>query len=43
MHQRTDDDVLEEQTMINQLLRQKMKVMSEYLSKVVDNQIKSKS
>ncbi len=41
MNQRTDDELLEEQNIINNILRQKLKVVSEHLSKVVDKQIKS--
>ena len=36
-----EDEILEEQTMENNLLRQKLKIVSEYLSKLVDSQITS--
>jgi len=36
LHQRTEDELIEEQTLENQLLRQKLKVCNEYLSNVVD-------
>lgn len=41
LHQRNDDEVLEEQTQENNLLRQKLKIVNEYLTKVVDTQITS--
>ncbi|CDW85496.1 UNKNOWN [Stylonychia lemnae] len=40
LHVRNDDEALEDERTFNALLRKKMKIVNEYLSKVVDNQIK---
>eukprot|EP00347_Sterkiella_histriomuscorum_P006989 403350674 len=39
LHVRNDDEILDEQTQENNLLRQKLKIVNEYLSKVVETQI----
>eukprot|EP00347_Sterkiella_histriomuscorum_P007423 403348977 len=39
LHVRNDDEILDEQTQENNLLRQKLKIVNEYLSKIVETQI----